>query len=126
MTVRSTLGALYRRTEPWLTVQQKDDNLWPFAIETSGAPSAFFAQIAEQWIGGDQAVLHRTARTGWVALLAAFIGGMHGALVRIEAGQRADHALNEATADAIDLWLSPAGQLALNELTQQSFLLTLA
>jgi Fe-S-cluster containining protein len=126
MVIRSTLGAIYRRAEAWLDIVANGDTLYPPAIESSGAPSTFFAQIAGQWLAGDQVALHRTTRTGWTALLAAFIGGMYGALIRIENGQRPDIALNEATADAIDLWFSPAGQLALSEPHQQAFLQLLA
>ncbi len=87
-----------------------------------GAPPAFIAKIARQWLEGDQSALHRTARTGWVALIAALFLGIHGTAGQIARGLRPDHALNEAIADAVDLFLSPAGQIALTEPAQQAFL----
>ncbi|MHB8625305.1 MAG: YkgJ family cysteine cluster protein [Aggregatilineales bacterium] len=124
-TIRSTLSALYRRTEPGLRaliVNAESGGLFPSATNLQDMPPRFCAQISRQWLEGHQSALHRTARTGWVALLAALVCGTHGAIERSAGGQRPDHALNEAIADAIDLFLSPAGQLALTEPNQQAFL----
>ena len=122
MMVRSTLRALYRRSTIWIDALLTARELFPATIEGVDAPCTFFTQIAGQWLAGDQVALHRTVRTGWTALLAAFVGAIYGALIQIEGGQRPDIALNEATADAFDLWFSPAGQLALSEPHQQAFL----
>lgn len=120
--VRHTLTALYHRSEAWLS----DISERGIAVPMLDAPPAFFASVARQSLEGQQAALLRTARTGWVALLAALIGGAYGAAVRIaQTDQRPDHALNEATSDAIDLFLSPAGQIALTEPNQQAFLVAL-
>lgn len=126
--LRSTLTALYRRSVPWLTVLSDPAAALNFrAAQAAGLPLTFFASIAGQWLAGDQIALHRTARSGWVALLAAFVGGMQQASRIVpEGGQSAAIALNEATASAVDFWLSPAGQIALTEPNQQAFLHELA
>ncbi len=124
--VRPTLMALYWRTEGWLGAIGEHGLRLP-ALDNLAAPPGFVAVVAQQYLDGDQAALHRTARTGWVALLMTIIGGLHGAAWRIEhAGERADHALNEALSDALDLTLSPAGQLALTEPNQIAFLRALS
>ncbi len=126
--VRHTLTALYRRSEPWLTRLMTASAPFDAPImDQLAAPPQFIAMVARQSLEGQQAALHRTARTGWVALLAALIGGLYGAVERIEqTDQRPDHALNEAISDATDLFLSPAGQIALTEPNQQAFLLALS
>ncbi len=126
--VRHTLTALYRRSEKWLfAITNLTPIPSPFTERGVGGevnfPSKFIATVARQSLEGQQAALHRTARTGWVALLGSIVGGIYDAATRVD--QRPDHALNEAVSDAIDLFLSPAGQIALTEPNQQAFLLAL-
>lgn len=123
--LRPTLSALYHRTEAGLqalVARISAGSLFPSAGDLQTAPPEFCGQIARQWLEGHQSALHRTTRTGWVALLAALIEGTYGASERISTGQHPNQALNEAIVDAIDLFLSPAGQLALTEPNQQAFL----
>jgi len=117
---RSSLRALYHRSEA--AIESIFNNGLTQPSMPDGAPSTFCAQIARQWLDGDQAALYRTARTGWVALILALLLGIHGTAAQFAAGQRADHALNEAIADSVDLCLSPAGQIALTEPAQQALL----
>jgi Fe-S-cluster containining protein len=121
---RSSLRALYRRSETG--IDSVFANGLTIPAMPDGAPPEFYARIARQWLEGDQSALHRTARTGWVALIAALLLGAHGTAGQIANGQRPDHALNEAIADAVDLFLSPAGQIALTEPAQQAFLVALS
>lgn len=117
---RSSLRALYRRSEAAINSILTHGMMQP--IMPDGAPSTFCARIARQWLEGDHAALHRTARTGWVALIIALLLGMHGTAAQFTSGQRPDHALNELIADGVDLCLSPAGQIALTEPNQQALL----
>lgn len=123
--VRSTLNSVYQRSVQWLDVLGTAPTIAMRTLPT--VSPEFFAVVARQFLAGQHAALYRTAHTGWTALLAALIGGVYGAAERIaHIDQRPDHALNEAVSDAIDLFLSPAGQLALTEPNQAAFLRGLA
>ena len=117
---RSSLRALYRRSGAAIESILTNGLFKP--MMSDDALAAFCAQIARQWLEGDQAALHRTAYTGWSALIVALLLGIHGTAAYIAAGQRPDHALNESIADAVDLCLSPAGRIALSESNQVGLL----
>ena len=134
---RPNATALFRRAHDWLP-----------ALTTPGARVAglsggitlpnsptFCASIARQSLEGRQTALHRTARGGWVALLASITAGLLGSqwLVNQAADGTSDrrsdrnpgHMLNAVLSDALDLFFLPIGQIALTEPNQQAFLLAL-
>lgn len=120
--VRPTLNALYTRSLPWLDALIEAPALraeWPTLFDT------FFTSACAQHLEGYQFALHRTARTGLVAFLAALTCAPVAANQRIlnqDQPTRPEHAWNEALSDVIDLFLTPAGQIALTEPNQQGFL----
>lgn len=107
-TLRPSLKALYGRVRPHLTPPKMTEKL-----------PDFFLKVAHQHLQGYQFMLHANARAGWVALLAAFEYALG---TPYRSAPIPDHALNEALADGIDLFLSPAGKLALTEPNQSAFL----
>lgn len=121
--VRSTLTHLYARSLPWLDALIESPDL---ISEPPDWVTDFMRRVAIQQLSGYQFALHRTARTGMVALLAALVCAVFSYPVYAKDSARTDHALNEALSDAIDLFLAPAGQFALTEPNQQAFLFALA
>ncbi len=119
--LRPSLTALYAKAATPLTALLQHDRLIIYPPQAN----SYFAEVARQHLAGYQFALHRTARTGLVALLAAFVYATFAAQMLVRSGMRADHALNEAVSDGVDLFLSPAGQVALTEPNQQAFLLSL-
>lgn len=123
---RPSGALLFRRAHDWLPALTRPGVGLRGGIMLDNSP-AFCASIARQYLEGRQAALHRTARSGWVALLAAITAGLLGSqwLIDHEPGRNADHALNAVLSDALDLFFVPAGQIALTEPNQQTFLLGL-
>ncbi|HVO41397.1 MAG TPA: hypothetical protein VMT34_02185, partial [Aggregatilineales bacterium] len=72
---RASIAALYARSQRWLPALGDLPALFPAIAETQ---SGFYARIARQYLEGYHAALHRTARTGWTALLAAMLAGIVG------------------------------------------------
>jgi len=116
--LRPSLISLYSKAATPLAVLLHAEETVTYPAEAE----PYFTEVARQHLAGYQFALHRTARTGLVALLAAFVYAVFAAQVSTGSGMRADHALNEAVSDGVDLFLSPAGQVALTEPNQQAFL----
>jgi len=119
---RPSAAVLFARTQRWLPALLTN----PVPPEIPFAYGPFYAAIAGQYLEGHQAALHRTARTGWVALLAALVAGIGGTVHLMsnspDATINIPHTLNNTLSDALELFFAPAGQLALTEPNQDAFL----
>ena len=127
-TIFANLQSLVRQsTLEWLPALTRPEASLTGGIALSGS-AEFCAAIARQYLEGQQSALHRTARSGWVALLAAITAGLLGAqwLVEQQPDANAAHILNSVLSGALDLFFTPIGQIALTEPNQQAFLLALA
>ncbi|HLY26089.1 MAG TPA: hypothetical protein VKQ72_07105, partial [Aggregatilineales bacterium] len=121
-----SLEGLAARSHLWLPALTRPDARLGGENLAEGS-DAFLAWIARQYLEGQQVALHRTVRSGWVALLAAMVAALLGTPEIVARGDiRPDHALNSVVSDALDLFFNPIGQLALTEPNQQALLLALA
>lgn len=128
---RPSLTRLWGSARRWLVVMTAPGLMLAPPPDSPGKPSIgpdFCASIARQYLEGQQVAHHRTARTGWTALLAGLVAGMLGVeqLWREMPDANPDYMLNNVVSEALDLFFSPIGQLALTEPNQTAFLTALA
>src|SRR5258708_7000634 len=100
---------LFRRARDWLPALITSGAQLDGGITLSNGPT-FCASIARQYLEGRQAALHRTARSGWVALLAAITAGVLGSQWLLDKSpdhashHNQGHTLNAVLSDALDLF----------------------
>jgi Fe-S-cluster containining protein len=124
---RSTTSHLFETIRVWLpAITHEGAHIQVGPI--SEIASSFFSRLAHQYLEGQQVAFHRTARTGWVALLVSMVAAVHTAhyLTAQNPSLNVDHVLNESISNMLDLFFIPAGQIALTEPNQQAFLIALA
>lgn len=113
LAVRPTLAKTYAEAAQILPTVIAAPTL---LTEISAEYQRYMVEVARQHLLGYQFASHRTVRTGFVALLAAF------AYTMVSGRTETAHAFNETLSGAIDLFLSPIGALALTEPAQNAFL----
>jgi hypothetical protein len=124
---RQNIAAQMKRVAVWLPAMHTPIGYYP-VLEMPESLGDFYSRIATQYLDGHQVALHRTARTGWVALLAAMVAGWIGAsaVLAAQPDQNPRHVLNNVLSDALELFFAPVGQIALTEPNQEAFLQALS